>query len=170
MVDDKKNLIAQTLSVIGVVFIVVGVISGLSYGTGEGSLLGEAQSILGWGLFINGVIWGVLFLGFAEVIKLLQGIYNQGRKNEEIAQAEVEPVQEKLQEKEKEEELIDVIPQHAQNEINDHFKGQTIEKIRKTAKEDVYIVTVNQQNVVIELGGFKPVVIPENKAKELGLI
>lgn len=79
---DNKNPIATALLVIGFLFILGGVIFGLHFGLRDGYYaFSESQGILGWDIFVSSTITGIVFLGFSEIIKLLQGIFNQGEKS-----------------------------------------------------------------------------------------
>jgi hypothetical protein len=75
---NKENSIASAITIIGVLVIVCGIFSGLYFGSSnEFYSIGDMQGIVCFGIMVNGNIWGIIFLGIAEVIKLLQGIFNQ---------------------------------------------------------------------------------------------
>ncbi|MBM6618324.1 hypothetical protein [Bacillus suaedaesalsae] len=169
MVDDKKNSIALALTTLGILAIVIGIILGISSSISndpyiEGELV---QSSFGWGIAINGIIVGILFLGFAEIIKLLQGIYNQQRYQNGLYE---QLSTDRKESSNSRDASSDIVSDQERHEITEYFHADKVEEIKRTSQEDIYLVTVNQQKVVVELGGFKPVVIPEEKAKELGIL
>ncbi|QOR67112.1 hypothetical protein IM538_02865 [Cytobacillus suaedae] len=152
----KDNIVAKALMIVGYLAIVVGMITGFSYGSKEE--LGELRGVIGLSLFISGIIWGIVFFGFSEVIKLLQGIYNQGIPKGSVIDTLKEQVTSATIEKNKADagRVQDV----ARDEINEFFKnrGNTVQSILPTDKEDYYLVTVDGEEVYVELGGFKPIV------------
>lgn len=155
----KENKVATVLFGVGVLSIAVGVISGLYYGTQDDfAEFGQTQARIGWGMVINGAVWGIVFFGFAEIIKLLQGIFNQREPDVPKAGAAVppEPFLPALEKEAKQ------IRDSEKSQIEDFYtsKGRTVEKITLTEKEDFFIVTVDGKKELVELGGFKPVIHP----------
>ncbi|WP_456272371.1 hypothetical protein [Bacillus sp. AK031] len=157
----KENKVATVLIVVGVLSITVGVISGLYHGSqDEFAEFGESQTRIAWGMVINGAVWGIVFIGFAEIIKLLQGIFNQREPELPMAAGAVPP-ESSLPVVEKEAKQQE-IPESVKFQIEDFYtaKGRTVEKIVLTEKEDYFLVTVDGNKELVELGGFKPVIHP----------
>ncbi len=156
---NKENTVAKALMIVGYLAIVVGMITGFSYGSQEE--LGELRGVIGLSLFISGIIWGIVFFGFSEVIKLLQGIYNQGLPKKSV----IDTLNEQGSSATIEQKKVDsgVVSDAARGEINEFFKnrGNTVQSILPTDKEDFYLVKVDDEEVVVELGGFSPVVRPK---------
>ncbi|MCA1063963.1 hypothetical protein QTG56_01895 [Rossellomorea sp. AcN35-11] len=152
----KKNKVASALTVVGILSITSGVVSGLYYGMSDGFMqFGPLQTGIGFGLFLKGVLWGIVFFGFAEIIKLLQGIFNQ---REPAPPEEPQPDPPAPQ---KETEKGEISP-FDRREIEAFYadKGWTVEDVEKTDREDFYLVTVNGKKELVELGGFKPKIHP----------
>ncbi|ASK61031.1 hypothetical protein CFK37_01785 [Virgibacillus phasianinus] len=70
-----ENIIAKILFIIGVAEITIGIFVGIVFGAANADFGNQ----FGWGIFftwsIGGFILGMLFIGFAENIQLLQRIY-----------------------------------------------------------------------------------------------
>lgn len=156
IVAKRNNPIATALFIIGVIAIIYGIIAGLNYGTSEEYyLLGDLQGIMGWSIFGSSVVCGVLFFGFSEIIKLLQGIYNQNET--------VKPTFDKPDDTSMEQERS-IITEQVTTEINEFYQSKNLRvvNIEETDKVDFYKVTLeNGSTELIELGGFKPIVHSE---------
>ncbi|MGV2622808.1 UNVERIFIED_CONTAM: hypothetical protein N8J90_16535 [Halobacillus marinus] len=152
----KKNPIATALFILGVLSIVGGIILGLVYGTEEPSY-GYDQGTLGWSFVIYGVVWGVVLLGFSEIIKLLQGIYNQGAPEKERAEEHISTPP-----PDTDKGFAGNVSTAARSEIVNFYKkkGITVEGIEAMEKEYFYLVTAGGKQEIVELGGFKPIVHP----------
>ncbi|WP_430787034.1 hypothetical protein VBD025_15390 [Virgibacillus flavescens] len=152
----RENSIASVLQILGGLAIVVGVIGGLSYGM-------SANVLIGLTFLAKTVIWGIVFFGFSEVIKLLQGIFNQ--REEMIVKSADEG-----------EGLTDTneltthspVGIQARQDIEAFYaeKGMQVQEIRATEKDDIYLVTVDGKQEVVELGGFSPVILPMENFKK----
>ncbi|MCT2534196.1 hypothetical protein NC661_19730 [Aquibacillus koreensis] len=166
--DVRKNLVVSAFLVIGVVVIVGGMFIGLYIGTSEDFyVLGELQGIIGWVIFASGVMWGIVFIGFFEVIKLLERIYNQRENNYNPLELE-HTFDHNVESKQKYDKVYQVTPQ-ASLEISNFFDKE-VKEILGTHIEDFYNVRTEHESFIIELGGFSPKVVSKEKAKKLGLI
>jgi hypothetical protein len=156
---NKENSIAKAISIIGIITIVGGCISGIHYGTSEEFYgLGDFQSVIGLILAFSGIVWGILLLGFSEIIKLLQGIFNQGEK---LSPSEEENMGEPINNNTVTDHKF-VVTERAENEIKDFFqsKGLKVLEVVETNEEDVYLVTLDEGNIeYVDLGGFKPRIV-----------
>ena len=72
---EEKNTIASVLSVIGWFLILIGIIEGIAIMST--SPYGDFSSVIGIATFVGGLVSGIFILGFAEIIHLLQKIYNK---------------------------------------------------------------------------------------------
>ncbi|TFE01345.1 hypothetical protein [Jeotgalibacillus sp. R-1-5s-1] len=142
----SENRIAYILRVIGVFIFVSTGLTGIILMVQTDSLWGGIPVIF------SGFVSGMLFVGFSEVIKLLQKIYNQLAGPVETVTAA-----EKLSPEIAGEYSVS---QSARNEITEFFnsKGQKVSDIKATSKEDFYLVVVDGDELMVELGGFKPIV------------
>ncbi|MGR9050685.1 hypothetical protein ACQ4XT_18780 [Halobacillus faecis] len=140
----RSNRIAKLLTycafgIMGLgVLVFFAIILNQRFGTG-----GHGLTVL-----ISGFITGVLFLGFAEIIHLLQGIYDHSRKNEDL---------EKDFTYEKEVGKSSKIDPEDEREIRSFFKerNQKVGEIHPTDQPFIYIVEVEGRKRKVEAGGFK---------------
>lgn len=155
---NKENTVAKALMIVGYLSIIVGMITGFNYGSKEE--LGELRGVIGLSLFVSGIIWGIVFFGFSEVIKLLQGIYNQGRAKGPVIRTEKDEVPSATSEVKENKVESGSIPDAVRGEIHEFFeeRGNTVQSILPTNREDFYLVTVDGEKVIVELGGFKPII------------
>ncbi|WP_113928919.1 hypothetical protein [Bacillus sp. P14.5] len=154
----KENKVAAALFIVGVLSIAAGIISGLYFWSQEDFVeFGQSRARIGWGMVIDGAVWGIVFFGFAEIIKLLQGIFNQGEPAaaKEAAAVPAEPAVDKEAKPKR-------VSDSEKREIEKFYgdQGRTVEKIELTDKEDFFVVTVAGKKELVELGGFKPVIHP----------
>jgi hypothetical protein len=152
---NKENSIASALTIIGVLVIICGIFSGFYFGSSnEFYSIGDMQGIVGFGIMVNGIIWGIIFLGFAEVIKLLQGIFNQ----REVLKDSESIIPSKDEKQTGIKENI-VAPDAALQEIKSFYNSKQINviNVQGTTKEDFYRITLeNGRTEIVELGWFKP--------------
>lgn len=151
---ERNNPIATALFFVGIFIIACSAVSGLLYGTSlDYYFLGQLQSMLGWSIFISGIICGLVFLGFSEVIKLLQGIYNQNEKPPTDEKHEVKLA--------KSPSVKSIITDHIFQKITEFYQTQNVKvaDIEETDQEDFFKVTLEDGSTEwVELGGFKPIV------------
>lgn len=153
----RENKVATVLFIVGVLSIAVGIISGLYYWSQDDfAELGISRARVGWGMVINGAVVGIVFFGFAEIIKLLQGIFNQGEPHVPKAAPVVAEEPDLAAAKPKE------VSESEKEQIQKFYEaqGRTVEKIELAEKEDFFVVMVDGKKELIELGGFKPAIHP----------
>ncbi|MRH45050.1 hypothetical protein GH741_20625 [Aquibacillus halophilus] len=168
--DDRQNDISSVFTVIGIISITLGLFLGIYYIANQSyNSLGALQGVIGWTIFITGVLWGIVFFGFSKVIKLLQGIYNRMEENQHYA-SEFSITTNARVFSDSEESNKNNVPDHARSEIVEFFKEQEIQQISGTKLDDFYIVKVNDHRFIIELGGFTPKKVTQKRAKGLGII
>ncbi|MFT9596306.1 hypothetical protein [Mesobacillus sp.] len=145
---EKQNIVAKVLRVIGIAIMIGGFFLALT--TGSSQNLGMALPVL-----FSSFVTGMLFIGFSEVIALLQKIYLQLYKGgtkvtaSSSTEPEVEQPQEQIKWHPSAQELVD---------IQEIYNGQKITKIEASPYEDYCIVQIEWEDhiEVVELGGFKP--------------
>jgi uncharacterized membrane protein YkgB len=65
---NSKNIVAQMISLLGAVVIILGILAGLS---------NDSNGVLAATYVASGIVTGLLIIGFAEVIHLLDKIYKK---------------------------------------------------------------------------------------------
>lgn len=146
-----ENIVAKILFIIGVAEITIGIFVGLLFGF-ENAGFGNQFS---WGLFfiwsVGGFILGMLFIGFAENIQLLQRIY----RKLDVKEAEQDHVLVEEMPTEPEEWFI---PSADQKKIEEYYKNETIIDITPSHIEGYCIVKLeygsNEFVRVIDIHGF----------------
>lgn len=83
----KNNVIANFLFIIGIIEIVAGIVLGIIFGTIEVEGYYSSYTSFSWSIFllwsVGGIISGIIFIGFSEIINLLNRIYYQINKSNE---------------------------------------------------------------------------------------
>jgi hypothetical protein len=160
---NKENSIASALTIIGGLVIVGGLFSGAYFGSSYKFYgIGDMQGIVGFSIMVNGIIWGIILFGFAEVIKLLQGIFNQ-RESLNTREDHVSNKVENLNEAKGKM----IVTEDAINEIKSFYdlKQINVIEVQGTSKEDFYRVTLeNGRTEIVELGWFKPKIFMDDNS------
>lgn len=144
-----KNIIAYILQGIGVLIIVINLFRALN----SVELLGGQTA---FDIFLQGAIYGSLLLGFGEVIRLMQGLFNQ-REPELLVN---EPVSSEgyrvLQESEEQ-----FISEANRQKITDFYAKKNLEfdRLEATPYDGYVIVYRNGGREIIDLNGFKPEIL-----------
>ncbi|MGV2939229.1 hypothetical protein AB5I83_06530 [Mesobacillus sp. LC4] len=145
---EKQNSVAKVLRIIGFAVMIGGFLLASIEGPGE-STGGMTLSAL-----FSSFVTGMLFIGFAEVIALLQKIYHQlsqsSSSDQSMSNDKVEVEQPRVP-KEWQPSPLDV------DTIQKLYPGQKI-KISASPFEDYCVVQIEGENhiEVVEVGGFKP--------------
>ena len=156
----RENLIADALKWLGWACLAMGLLLGLIHFTAvlPGDPLENHQGLVSIAYAAGGVMWCVIFLGFSEVVALLQGIYNQGERKRKPSSAlkQIEKVKTPY-------EISNEPPYDYENEIKNYYftHNRFVDSIEHTVMDDVFKVSINGEVEYIELGGFKPVVLSE---------
>lgn len=139
---EKENVVAKWLRWIGMAIMIGGFLLAVNFG---GNL-----SIL-----FSSLVSGMLFIGFAEVITLLQKILFQLQQDSPNANSSSS--QESVEEQQREQKEWHLSKQD-QEDIQELYKNQKITNIEASPFEDYCIVQIEGENHidVVELGGFKP--------------
>ncbi|MBA2175994.1 hypothetical protein H0266_13945 [Halobacillus locisalis] len=143
----KENKVASAIFAVGFFMITIGIVTGIMFDLS---------------LLLTGVVSGIVFIGFSEVIRLLQGIYNQGdimirASSSTASESEILSGDDGNQVKAM---SAHGVSEGERNEIVEFYssKGLKVENISATDQEDYFIVKVNGREELVELGGFKPIV------------
>lgn len=150
---EKQNSVAKVLRLVGIAIMIVGFFLAVSMGS-RASEVGLNMGIALPALF-SSFVTGMLFIGFSEVITLLQKIYLQLYQDGTMAtvSSDNEPDAEQPQEK------IEWNPSPQDlEEIQQLFHEQKVTKIEASPYEDYCVVQIDGEDhiQVVELGGFKP--------------
>lgn len=144
---EKQNSVAKVLRVIGIIIMIGGFFIALT--TGSSQNLGMALPVL-----FSSFVTGMIFIGFSEVIALLQKInfqlYQDGSKA--TATSSKEPEVDQPQEKEWQPSPQDL------EDIQELYHDQKVTKVEASPYEDYCVVHIEGKDhmEVVELGGFKP--------------
>ncbi|ASN06807.1 hypothetical protein [Virgibacillus necropolis] len=144
-----ENFIAKILFIIGVAQITIGIFAGILIGSNYES----------WAIFfiwsIGGFILGMLFIGFAENIQLLQRIYMKMTEEEVLQDNDV--IVEEVKESEPVESDGWYLPEDREK-IEHYYKNETIIEIAPSPIEGYCIVKLayasNEFVRVVDIHGF----------------
>jgi hypothetical protein len=148
---NNENTVGKILKVIGGIIIVVGIIFGLIIGSRAGRF-GLIPSVY---IIVTTFVSGMLFIGFAEIIKLLHEINLKLNGNEK----EVEKEDVELCQKEHDNNIINwEADSRDKAQIQELFKdnNQSVKEIIQTPKQFIYAVKTDGAIKLVETGGFKP--------------
>jgi len=146
-----ENKVGGILRVIGFGIIIIGFIWAIV-------VISETESFgLGLPLFFQMFVYGMVFIGFAEVINLLQSINN---KIKPLGNDQVDGEKKSLPENKDYTETTG----SAEAEIREFYaeRNRNVQEIKPTPFQDFYIVNVDGITVLVELGGFSPKVYASN--------
>lgn len=152
---EKQNKIASLLSICGVFLILLGVVSSFIFFGDEESAyaIPGLPTAIGLSALASGIVYGILCFGFAEVIKLLQGIYDRSLAGTTLKNDSSFVTDDGLNVVEFNSSDIDPEDEH---EIRIYFgeRNQTVNSITPTNQAGGYIVEVNGEKKRVEAGGF----------------
>ena len=162
MVKIKKNIIHYILFITGIVVIFTGfVISVSNGGTESFNEFDEISNTFSFSILFSilfpYVVIGIVLIGLSEVVNLLQKLVNHFIGIPE----KVEPVFNDLVENKDNEE----VSLATKVEINMFYeeKSLQIDEIRPTKLEDFYIVIRGNDKDLLELGGFHPIIVSNER-------
>ncbi|MGD6779309.1 hypothetical protein ACQCT3_06330 [Sutcliffiella horikoshii] len=149
-----QNQIGAVLKVVGGIVIALGFLLGVIGGTQTQSFLFFVTTFLG------SLVTGMVLIGLSEIIRILEVI------NKNI------PKRSRKTASNSNETLFDAPPQQMSTKEEDDIKdflqkhNVEIEKIIPTPKEDFFIIKTSARYMLIEMGGFTPKIIDEEKWPE----
>ena len=151
-----KNIISRILFITGIVVIVLGFF--LPFIVSQPDVINDTSYLhtnFTLSFLLAHVAIGILLIGMSEMIKLLQGLVNhQGIQNIPPVKSFVRKDQHKKG-----------VPATIKTEIIDFYTAQLIkiDDIHETSLEDIYVVTRGQEKELIELGGFRPIIMSNSR-------
>ena len=151
-----KNIISQLLLITGIVVIVIGFI--LPFMVPQPDVLNDTSYLhtnFTHAFLLAHVGIGILLIGLSQVIKLFQVFVNhQGIQD-------TSPVKPYVRKDINKKGVTSTI----KTEIIDFYATQLIkiDDIHETPLEDIYVVTSGEEKELIELGGFRPIIMPKSR-------
>lgn len=152
----KKNVIGLTVQIVGAAIIIINFFRAIS----SVDFAGVAAA---FEIFLQGLIFGVLFLGFGEVINLMQGLFNQR-----------EPEDSPVHQKQSDTMLKSTSLRPNQSPVSSNalrqikalyaMKNLEVENVEATPYEGFVFVYVQGKRDIVDLNGFQPEILT---AKEI---
>lgn len=170
----RRNIMGFILKITGIIVIVWGFIQAMivqsqfqqmyngwdEFGNGmmETFKVGAAPF---FGVLLTNLLYGVLIIGFGEVLDLLQKIYDH--QNPEEAEARERRALEKSSAP-----TTNVVTLEAEKAIRSFYqaKGIEVDAIRPLAARDLFAISIGTTQEVIDLAGFSPRVLSEEEASK----
>lgn len=153
-----KNIIHYLLLITGFVVIFIGIVVTLKYGSiATSDVFEEVSRKYSFSIFLPYAITGIVLIGLSEVVRLLQiliihfvGIPEKVKPDTENLVYNKENGEISVSDKE---------------EIKEFYTEQSIliDNILRTKLEDFYIVMRGDEKDLIELGGFRPVLVSQER-------
>lgn len=147
------NIVGTLLQVVGVLIILINAFRALFATNVVGG-------VVAFEMFLQGIIFGALIIGFGEALKLLQGLFNQREPEpprvERPLRVENRPVH-KTNEK--------VVSAATKNHVTEFYaqRGFTIDEVEGTPYEGYVIVRREGKRDILDLNGFKPEILSEGE-------
>ncbi|QHJ72080.1 hypothetical protein [Planococcus halotolerans] len=148
----KNNVIAMTLQIVGGTLIAVYAFRALA-------LIGEFGGGAAFDVFLQGVIFGMLLIGFGEVIKLMQGLFNQREPERPVEDVEKERRAVLRQAEEHN------VPLETRNRIMDFYtkKNMIVDDIEPAPYEGYVIVHHDGQRDIVDLNNWEVEILTEGQ-------
>jgi hypothetical protein len=156
----RRTFIGFVLKVVGLIAISWGIIQAFILMVQISDPFSHGMGFISFGgVVASSAIYGVVFIGFGEVIDLLQKIHDQNDPKIQALQAA---------EKELRSSAIAPVPIFAEQEIKEFYSNQNswVDSILPTKNRNIFIVKTNGRIEYIELGGPVPKTLNEDEASE----
>lgn len=118
----------------------------------------EFGSVVAFEIFLQGIIFGALFIGFGEALKLLQGLFNQ---REPEPPRVVQPLArgDRLVHKTDDQ----TVSAETKKRVTDFYAGRglLIDEIEGTPYEGYVVVHREGNRDIVDLNGFKPEILSD---------
>ncbi|HSJ38131.1 MAG TPA: hypothetical protein VK945_07935 [Planococcus sp. (in: firmicutes)] len=152
---EKRNVIATVLQVVGGAIIAISVFRALS-------AIDYFGGYAAFDVFLQGVIFGTLIIGFGEVIKLMQGLFNQREPERPVV--DVEKVRRAALQKSNE----SAVSLETRNRIMDFYtkNNVVVDDIEATPYEGYAIVDHDGQRDVVDLNNWELEILSEAQLRE----
>lgn len=150
-----RNIIAYILQGVGVFIIVINLFRALNSVEWLG---GQAA----FEIFLQGAIYGSLLLGFGEVIRLMQGLFNQREPNIPMTEPAASDSHRALWKAED-----PAVSETAKQKITDFYaqKNMEFDRLEATKYEGYVIVHRGEGWEIVDLNGFKPEILSDEEVK-----
>lgn len=151
-----KNIISRILFITGIVVIVLGFF--LPFIVFQPDVINDTNYLhtnFTLSFLLAHVAIGILLIGMSEMIKLLQVLVNQqGIQDMSPVKSFVRKGPNKKG-----------VPAKIKTEIIDFYAAQLIkiDDIQETTLEDIYVVSRGEEKELIELGGFRPIIMSKSR-------
>lgn len=160
---EKQNSVAKVLRIIGFAVMIGGFILAAIAGPGESE--GGYNGGMTLTALFSSFVTGMLFIGFSEVISLLQSIHfqlSQNSSSDHTMSNDRDEVEQQQVQKDWQLSPLDL------DAIQELYPGKNV-KILATPFEDYCVVQIEGKShiEVIELGGFKPIKITADSEPKL---
>ncbi|QTD39967.1 hypothetical protein [Sporosarcina sp. Te-1] len=172
----QRSIIGNLIKIAGIVVMGWGLIQAMIFLATTSGMGGQIFNEFGEAVYVNSsisdlslygfihiigkhVLYGILIIGFGEVIDLLQDIYFR------LDPKAKEAWEQKQEERQK---FFNEIPLWVEQDITAFYKdeGETVESVQVTTDRNVYEVKVNGRVEFVEVSGFKPRVLLEEEARK----
>ncbi|MTD31268.1 hypothetical protein [Planomicrobium sp. YIM 101495] len=152
---ETRNVVAYSLYGVGVLIIIINLFRAFS-------LIDWVGGQAAFEVFLQGVIVGVLFIGFGELLRLLQGMFNQ--REPELPPEAVKTVMaggyRVLQETDEQE-----IHGELRKKVENFYlkKGLVVEEMEATPYEGYIFVHRFGKRDIVDMNGFKPEILSQKE-------
>lgn len=148
----KDNTVAKTLQIVGGALIAVYALTAMA-------LIGDFGGGAAFEVFLQGVIYGMLLIGFGEVIKLMQGLFNQREPERPVEDAEIERRTALRKSGE------DTISLETRNRIMDFYtkKNMIVDDIEPTNYAGYAIVHHDGQRDIVDLNNWEVEILTDGQ-------
>lgn len=145
----KDNMVATLLQVIGGLIIA-------AYSCQAAILFFEYERSTAFDIFLQGIVLGMLLAGFGEVIKLMQGLFNQREPERPLAGAEGEKKRIVVRRTDESE-----LPLESRNRVVDFYtkKGVVVDDIEATPFEGYVLVHYGAHKDLVDMRGWDMVIL-----------
>lgn len=151
---ETKNGIAMMLQILGGAIIAISVFRAFS-------AINYFGGYAAFEVFLQGVMFGALFIGFAEVIKLMQGLFNQREPERPVVDAE------KDRRVSLSKSADSTVSLEARNRIMDFYtkRNMVVDDIEATPYDGYAIVDHDGQRDVVDLNNWELEILTEGQLR-----
>ncbi|WP_033541676.1 hypothetical protein [Planococcus sp. CAU13] len=150
----KDNVAAKMLQVLGVIIIVAYTFRALA-------IVDEFNGGTAFEVFLQGLIFGMLLIGFGEVIRLMQGLFNQREPFRPVEDGETERRAALAKTGER------TVSLETRNRIMDYYAKQNmiVDDIEATPYDSYFIVHRDDERDIVDLNNWEVEILTENQLR-----
>ncbi|MBE1553247.1 hypothetical protein [Sporosarcina limicola] len=154
---ERRSLMGFILKIIGLIIIFGGTVRTIIIISEVSPEFEGIMPVLNITILFTPVIVGALFIGFGEVIDLLQKIHDQNEPEMEMKELDSPTPT-----------SFGTIPFESEQYLTEFYanKNEVIDMISPTKNCDIFIVKVDGRTEYVELGGFTPRILLEVEAEK----